>query len=131
MTPDPRPDRFAGLSREEVEHRIARRALSSDLSGVTLEKVARDMGIIPPRDTSEDPGKPFGVEDELIPSFLWPDDDDPRHPTIQDVQEKMQRRLEGFCTAGFPYVCEGEKETRDDGSVYCSCGLSAAPSEGG
>lgn len=35
---------------------------------------------------------------------------------------KLQSYLEIYCAQEFPYVCEGTKTTREDGSIICSCG---------
>lgn len=40
-----------------------------------------------------------------------------------------EQQLIDFCSAGFPYVCAGEKQTRADGSVACECGTVTKPAD--
>lgn len=41
----------------------------------------------------------------------------------------MKKALEAYCGSGFPYVCDGQKVTRDDGSCECECGSSTVTPE--
>jgi hypothetical protein len=41
---------------------------------------------------------------------------------MSTFKPSMKARLEAFCASDFPYVCEGKKTVREDGSVSCECG---------